>query len=70
MKIFEYFGYPKYATMQILNKRFYSGIMPHWANRSKLKKLRVRLTEGKYEADYYKVDFEFPSWEYFVGLSK
>ncbi len=56
--------------MQILNKRFYNGIMPHWINRIKLRKLRTRLTEGKYEADYYKVDFEFPTEGYVYGLTK
>ena len=43
MKIFEYLEDP--VKIQILSKRFYKAIVPHWFSQIKRSRLVIRLTE-------------------------
>ena len=54
---------------QILSKRFYTGIQPHWFSRIKGGPVEIRLTEvfGVSHADL--TDFEYPTVDYIAGLT-
>ena len=69
MVIFDYFEYKEYLKIQILNKRFYFGILPNWINRIKTAKLSIRLSEGRHLLLQQHEDFDFPSQEYLNRLS-
>ena len=49
MKIIEYLDGSMFTTCQIINKRFYEGITPHWMNFVKKIKISVRVTDGRHE---------------------
>lgn len=71
MLIFDFFEYKETHKIQILNKRFYNGILPNWINKIKAGKLSVRLSDGRnvpFDPTKH-VDFEYPNQEYINRLT-
>lgn len=64
-KIFEYLKNP--VRFQILNKRFYEGIHPHWF--SQIQRVNIRHTETEGVSHPNLVDFEFPTLDYVEDLT-
>ena len=54
---------------QILNKRFYNGICPHWFRQIERFGLEVRLTEEIGVINDCMTDFEYPTDDYIKGLT-
>jgi hypothetical protein len=68
MKILEFLKSP--LEYQLLNRRFYNGIHPHWFNRVEKIPLKIRLTEVTGVRDARLNDFEFPAMAYIDGLTR
>ena len=63
--IFDYLKNP--VKFQILNRRFYYGIHPHWFNQILLMNITHTKTTGVSHPKL--IDFEFPTMEYFEKLT-
>ena len=65
MKIFEYLKDP--MRFQILNKRFYNGIIPNWFARVRIARVIIRYTEVTPSSRNYPlmINLEFPSEDLF-----
>ena len=66
MKIFECLENP--VKYQMLNKRFYDGIQPHWFSQIKSKFLQTRLTEQIGLSHNVLEVLEFPTVNYIESL--
>jgi hypothetical protein len=67
MKIFDYLDNP--ALYQILNRRLYDGITPHWIKQMQIN-MPIRLTEelSAVKLDFF-IDWEYPTSDYIKGLT-
>jgi hypothetical protein len=67
MKIFDYLE--NTVMFQLINRRFYCGIHPHWFSLIKSVQLQTRLSEVTGISHPNLTDFEFPSLAYIQGLT-
>ena len=57
------------VRFQILSKRFYNGIQPHWFRQIKGRPMEIRLTEEIGVRHVELIDFEYPTVDYIAGLT-
>ena len=57
------------VKFQILSKRFYNGIHPHWFRQIKGGPVEIRLTELLGVRHANMIDFEYPTVDYIAGLT-
>ena len=67
MKIFDYLDNP--ALYQILNRRVYDGVTPHWFSQMQIA-MPIRLTKelSAVKPDNF-TDWEYPTQDYIKGLT-